>query len=166
MQADRGSSGPAISAGGRFVVYSSLASGGDTNDGWDVFLHDRRTGSTERVSVNSRGRQGGGQSQGPGFWGESASVSRDGRFVVFSSTASNLSPEIDDAVVNVYVRDGGDLTTTALSLTPEGRGADGDSGGVRVSADGSTVAFASAASNLVEDDVNGHTDVFARRLGS
>ena len=168
VQANRGSMAPAISAGGRYVVYSSYATnlvGGDTNDDWDVFWHDRRTGTTERVSVDSRGRQGDRQSQGPGFFSESASVSRDGRFVVFGSLAGNLAPETDDAFRNVFVRDRTDGTTTALSLTPAGTGAGGDSGGVRVSADGATVAFWSEAPDLVADDVNGASDVFVRRLG-
>jgi hypothetical protein len=160
---------PAISAGGRYVVYSSYATNlvrGDTNDDWDVFWHDRRTGTTERVSVDSRGRQGDRQSQGPGFFSESASVSRDGRYVVFGSLASNLAPETNDVFRNVYVRDLGDRTTTALSLTPAGTGASGDSGGVRVSGDGSTVTFWSEAPDLVVDDVNATVaDVFVRRLG-
>lgn len=166
VQADRGSMAPAISAGGRYVVYSSYATNlvpGDTN--WDVFWRDRRTGRTERVSVNSRGRQGDAQSQGPGFWGTAASVSRDGRLVVFGSFATNLSPATRDEVADVYVRDRGDRATTALSLTPEGYGADGDSGDVQVSADGSTAAFSSAATDLVAADVNGVGDVFVRRLG-
>jgi len=168
-QANRGSMAPTISAGGRYVVYSSYASNlvrRDTNDAWDVFWHDRRTGATERVSVNSRGRQGNAHSQGPGFWTESASVTRDGRHVVFGSLATNLAPEADDAFRNVYVRDLGDRTTTALSLTPVGTGASGDSGGVRVSSDGSTVTFWSEAPDLVADDVNAAvTDVFVRSLG-
>ena len=169
VQADRGSMAPAISAGGRYVVYSSYASNlvrGDTNDDWDVFWHDRRTGATERMTVNSRGRQGDRQSQGPGFWSESASVSRDGRFVVFGSLAGNLAPETNDAFRNVYVRDRSDGTTTALSLTPAGTGGSGDSGGVRISGDGSTVTFWSEAPDLVVDDLNAAvTDVFVRALG-
>lgn len=168
VQADRGSMAPTISAGGRFVVYSSFATNlvaRDTNDDWDVFLHDRRTERTERVSVSSSGREGDAQSQGAAFWAESASVSRDGRFVVFGSLASNLAPETTGAFRNVYVRDRSDGTTTALSLSPAGTGAAGDSGGVRVSSDGSTVAFWSEAPDLVADDGNGElADVFVRRL--
>lgn len=170
VQANRGSMAPAISAGGRYVVFSSYATNlvrGDTNDEWDVFWHDRRTATTERVSVNSRGRQGDRQSQGPGFWSESASVSRDGRFVVFGSFATNLDHATDDDVArNVFVRDRATGTTRALSLAPDGTGADDDSGGGIVSAEGVATAFWSAAENLVASDANGVEDVFVRRLGS
>jgi len=168
-QANRGSMAPAISAGGRYVVFSSYASNlvrKDTNGDWDVFVHDRRTRTTERVSVNSRGRQGDAQSQGPGFWLEAASVSRDGRHVVFGSFADNLDPSTDDGVSrNLFVRDREQRTTRALSLAPDGGGANGDSGGGLVSADGSAATFWSEASNLVEGDVNGADDVFVRRPG-
>ncbi len=169
VQANRGSAAPAISAGGRYVLFSSYATNlvrKDTNGEWDVFLHDRRTGTTERVSVNGRGRQGNAQSQGPGFWSEAASVSRDGRYVVFGSFATNLAPTSDDDVSrNLFVRDREQRTTTALAVGPDGSGANDDSGGGLVSADGSATTFWSDATNLVDEDVNATTDVFVRRLG-
>jgi Tol biopolymer transport system component len=166
VQANRGSMAPAISAGGRYVVFSSYASNlvpQDTNGDWDVFLHDRRTDTTERVSVDSLGRQANAAS---GFWSAAAPVSRNGRFVVFGSSATDLDPVTDDAVrSNVFVRDRQEGTTRALSLAPDGSGADDDSAGGLVSADGSATTFWSDATNLVDGDVNATTDVFWRPLG-
>src|SRR5881394_2620097 len=77
---------PSVSAEGRFVAFQSAASNlvaGDTNGVEDVFVHDRVTGASERVSVDSGGARANGDSFG-------ASISADGRFVAFESTASNL----------------------------------------------------------------------------
>ena len=71
--------GPAISADGRFVAFDSDATNlvpGDTNGVHDVFVRDRRTGTTERVSVGRGGAQGNGPAIGP-------AISADGRFVAF-----------------------------------------------------------------------------------
>src|SRR5207249_4673670 len=83
--------GPAISADGRYVAFDSLASnlvGGDTNGFADIFVHDRLSGATERVSVDSSGAQGNGSS---GYFYR-PSISADGRYVAFPSLASNLVP--------------------------------------------------------------------------
>src|SRR5213595_159425 len=96
-----GSGGPAISADGRFVAFASYASNlvpGDTNGVADVFVHDRQTGTTKRVSVNSAGTQGNGGSGSP-------AISADGRFVAFSSYATNLVPGDTNGVVDVFVHD-------------------------------------------------------------
>jgi archaellum component FlaF (FlaF/FlaG flagellin family) len=79
---------PSISADGRYVAFTSRASNlvpGDTNGTWDVFVHDRVTGQTTRVSVASDGTEGNGASEFP-------SISADGRYVAFISEASNLVP--------------------------------------------------------------------------
>src|SRR5262249_17397364 len=79
---------PAISADGRYVAFTSGANNlveHDVNVGIDVFVHDRWTGITRLVSVNSQGVQGMGDSYG-------AAISADGRFVSFSSEAANLAP--------------------------------------------------------------------------
>jgi Tol biopolymer transport system component len=85
---------PSISADGRYVAFSSLASNlvpGDTNGVPDVFVHDRLTGQTTRVSVASDGTQGNDHSGCP-------SISADGRYVAFESLASNLVPgDTDDS---------------------------------------------------------------------
>ena len=77
---------PSISADGRYVAFASVASNlvsGDTNGTWDVFVHDRQSGGTTRVSVATDGTQTNEQSIFP-------SISADGRYVVFISLASNL----------------------------------------------------------------------------
>ena len=77
---------PALSADGRIVAFQSDASNlvaNDTNGAMDVFVHDRQSGTTERVSVNSSGAEKSGASDFP-------ALSSDGRLVVFESTATNL----------------------------------------------------------------------------
>ncbi|NQT21413.1 MAG: hypothetical protein HQ592_17030, partial [Planctomycetes bacterium] len=83
VQANSSSIRPSISAAGRFVAFKSTASNlvpGDTNGTGDIFVHDRQTGQTERVSVASDGTEGNG-------WSYAASMSADGRFVAFYSSA-------------------------------------------------------------------------------
>src|SRR5258705_6726927 len=61
----------AVSGDGRFVVFVSLADNlvpGDTNNAADIFVHDRLTGTTERVSVSSRGEEANGDSSFLGFF--------------------------------------------------------------------------------------------------
>lgn len=85
-QADLGGSDPSISADGRYVAFTSYSSNlvaGDTGGWGDIFVRDRTTGVTERVSLASDGTQGNEDSYG-------ASISADGRYVAFSSTATNL----------------------------------------------------------------------------
>ena len=85
---------------------------------------------------------------------DGASVSADGRFVVFVSDADNLSVEDNDGVANVFVRDLQAGTTTFVSRAngATGVGADADSTGPTISADGRYVAFASTAGNLSNED--------------
>src|SRR4028119_414097 len=85
-QGNRDSYNPSISADGRFVAFTSLASNivpGDTNNTFDIFVRDRLTNTTTRVSVDSAGNQGNSFSNSP-------SISPDGRFVAFYSDASNI----------------------------------------------------------------------------
>src|SRR5439155_287868 len=86
VQADADSFDLALSADGRVIAFRSNADNlvaNDTNSAADVFVHDRLTGTTERVSVDSAGIQGNGPSQSP-------ALSADGRFVAFRSNADNL----------------------------------------------------------------------------
>ena len=85
-QANGSSYRQAISGNGRFVGYESFAASlvaGDTNGSADVFVHDRETNETKRVSVGLNGAQGDGDSYVP-------AISGDGRFVAFFSFATNL----------------------------------------------------------------------------
>ena len=157
--------GPAISARGRYVAFASQATNlvqGDTNQNLDVFVHDRRTGTTERVSLGLGGAQGNGASSDLDY----PAISADGRYVAFSSDADNLVRGDTNEATDVFVRDRWTGTTDRVSL---GRGgAQGDDasgfypGDVDISADGRLVAFASFASNLVQGDTNFEQNVFVR----
>jgi Tol biopolymer transport system component len=147
-----------VSADGRRVVFSSPATDlvpGDTNDSGDVFVRDRRTGTTERVSVDSSGRQ-------VDDGGEEAAISANGRFVVFTSGASNLVPGDTNDDVDVFVRDLAKRTTSLVSLRSDGKQATGSSFLASVSANGRYVAFQSTAADLVAGDTNDVEDVFVR----
>ena len=147
---------PAISADGRFVAFHSAATNlvaGDTNEFIDVFVHDRQTGKTTRVSVDSSGSQGNGSSALP-------AISADGRFVAFHSTASNLVPADTNADLDVFVHDRQTGITTRVSVDSSGAQGNATSGGPSISADGRFVAFQSFASKLVAGDTNLTADVF------
>jgi Tol biopolymer transport system component len=155
-QANGGSEAPAISADGRFVAFVSGASNlvpSDTNGQGDVFVHDRQTGATERVSVNGAGSQANGGSEAP-------VISADGRFVAFVSVASNLVSRDTNGLTDVFVRDRQTGATERVSVDGAGNQADGPSDSPVISGDGRCVAFVSAASALVPGDTNGQRDIF------
>ena len=157
-QANNFSSDAALSADGRFVAFDSDASNlvpGDTNGTFDVFVHDRQTGTTRRVSL----RTGGGQGNGSSF---DAALSADGRFVAFGSDASNLVPGDTNAATDAFVHDRWTGTTRRVSISSGGSQGNGDSIAPVLSANGRLVAFESIASNLVPNDTNGVFDVFIR----
>jgi Tol biopolymer transport system component len=142
------SNGPAISADGRYVVFSSSR---------HVFIHDRWTAVTERVNVASDGTQPNSLSQSG-----AGAISPDGRFVGFSSRASNLVPGDTNGEDDVFVRDRRKLRTERVSVATDGTQGNGRSFGAAVSGHGRFVAFSSAASNLVTGDTNRSADVFVR----
>jgi Tol biopolymer transport system component len=154
---DNGISGPpSISADGRFVAFASVATNlvpGDTNGTADVFVRDRLTGTTRRVSFGPGGVQGNDHSAG-------GSISADGRFVAFVSNATNLVPGDTNGTTDVFVRNRQTGTTRRLSLGPGGAQGDGQSSVASISADGGFVAFQSEATNLVPGDTNDGDDVF------
>jgi Tol biopolymer transport system component len=144
---------PAISADGRFVAFTSDASNlvPGLKYGTDVFVRDRLARVTRLVSVGAAG-------EGNDYSTEPA-ISPDGRFVAFSSLATNLVPGVSEG--NVFVRDLLAGVTQVVSVGAAGR-ATGGSFTPSISAGGRFVAFASAASNLVPGDTNGAWDVFVR----
>jgi hypothetical protein len=217
-EADLGGYTPAISGDGRFVAFESDATNlvqGDTNSSWDIFVHDRQTGTTERVSVSSSGGQGNGDSNGPvissegrfvGFWSFASnlvsgdtngrpdafvhdrltgiterisiatngvqgddtsiidSISADGRFVSFTSGASNLAPGDTNGACDIFIRDRILGTTELVSLGNAGQQGNMCSGGSSIASGNRYVAFQSEANNLVPGDTNAHGDMFLRDL--
>jgi Tol biopolymer transport system component len=158
QQTNGGSGEPAISADGRFVVFTSFASNlvaGDTNGTGDVFLRDRKAQVTRRISVGPGGQQANGGSLEP-------AISADGRFVAFQSVASNLVPGDTNRTWDVFVRDRVAQVTRRVSVGSGGQQGNGDSYNTAITADGRFVAFTSDASNLVPGDTNGRLDVFLR----
>lgn len=147
-----------ISGDGRFVAFHSGASNlvaGDTNDIWDVFLHDRRTGRTERVNVSDIGWQVVGYAYG-------VAISADGRFVGFGSSAPGLVSGDTDQLGDVFVRDVRAGRTERVNEPMTGQILETHSTEVAMSADGRFVVFNSGAANLVPGDTNNVGDVFVR----
>ena len=153
-----GSSTPAISADGRYVAFYSDATNlvaGDTNSATDVFVRDRTAGTTTRVSVATGGAQASGYSSDP-------TISADGRYVAFYSSAANLVPGDTNGTSDVFVRDRTAGTTTRVSVATGGTQSNGYSDESSVSSSGRYVAFRSSATNLVPGDTNGKEDLFIR----
>jgi Tol biopolymer transport system component len=167
----------ALSADGRFVAFASTADSvvpGDFNQAADVFVRDRRTGSTVRASVNSFGGEGNGNSINP-------SISADGRYVAFESTASNLLatnptaqnlPRIPfdptgtleggdtNFVSDVFVHDLITGRTTRASVASDGTEPTAESYAASISGNGRYVAFVSAAPNLVPGKTTKFREVY------
>ena len=153
-----GSFRPCLSYDGRYVAFHSSAADlvtGDTNGAPDVFVRDRLRGSLVRVSVDSVGGQALGAS-------DDASISADGRWLVFSSTAANLVLGDTNAVADVFRRD--QLTGRIERMSEPAPTGQANAAALlaAVSADGTHVAFASQASNLVPGDTNAKFDAFLR----
>jgi Tol biopolymer transport system component len=148
----------AISADGSRIVFASEATNlvpGDTNDAQDVFVHDRGTGTTRRVSLNSQEQQGDDRSS-------IGSISGSGRFVAFTSAATNLVGNDTNAEADIFVRDLAKEKTTQVSIASGGGEASGRSAYPSISADGRYVAFDSMADDLVGNDTNDAPDIFVR----
>lgn len=146
-----------ISGDGTHVVFTSSADNlvaGDTNGVEDIFVKNLATGAISRVSVDSDGAQGNGDS---GF----AELSADGRYVVFTSVASNLVSDDANGMRDAFVHDRVTGITRRVSEALDGTEGNGEAGEiVAISADGSVIAFSSSSSNLVIGDDNGEEDVF------
>jgi Tol biopolymer transport system component len=146
-----------ISAGGRFVAFGSTAPNlvpEDTNESWDVFVHDRETGETSRVSVRSSGEEAPRGSYG-------GALSANGRFVAFYAFDRMIKRDTNRAK-DVFLHDRRTGTTRMLSVTPRGAPANGNSDDTAISAGGGFVAFVSHATNLVHRDKSRGGDVFVR----
>jgi hypothetical protein len=159
-EGDLESTRPGVSRDGRVVGFVSLATNlvpGDTNGFEDVFVHDRRTGTIERVSVSSEG------AEGDQFSDRFApALDHTGRFVAFESSAANFVPGDSNATFDVFLRDRRERTTVRVSLGNGGVEGNDYSISPAMSANARFIAFVSAASNLVPGDTNGFIDAFVR----
>lgn len=145
----------------RYVVYESDATNlieNDTNNARDIFLFDQETGFTIRVSVASDGSEANGDST-------NATISANGRYVAFFSSASNLVSNDDNESGDIYIRDLQTGITKIVSIAGDGTLGNDSSYSPSISNDGDYIAFHSDASNLVSDDTNGVQDVFVHYVG-
>lgn len=162
-EAQHWSAFPVITPDGRHVAFESEAHNlvaGDLNAVTDCFVHDRLTGTTIRVSVDSSGAESNAKSLLP-------SLSADGTFVAFQSSADNLDPSDTNGERDVFVHDLQSGITTRVSVSTAGAQGSGTSSAPAFSADGQFVAFESLADELVPGDTNGKKDVFVHdRFGA
>ncbi len=153
--------GARLSGNGLFVAFKSTASNlvaGDTNGYGDVFVRNLALGTTTRVSIATDGSQAvGGDSNNP-------SISADGRYVCFTSFATNLVSG-GTTGSHIYVRDTLNNTTNIVSVNPAGLPANGISDSSAISGDGQIIAFRSSATDLVLTATSG-SQVFARNMTS
>lgn len=180
-QANGNSFRPSISPDGNLVVFHSEASNlvpNDTNLVSDVFVHDKRTGQTLRVSSPDAEMlllsAGNTQSNGPSY-NATISTSPAGIFVVYESLADNLTRRsVIGAIIpdtnrsqDIFLYDLLTSRTTRVNINDSGLEAsnvnprlNGDSYGAKISRDGKSIVFRSEATNLVPGDTNGLSDVF------
>jgi RHS repeat-associated protein len=149
-----GTSAADSSGNARTGTYSAVTLGAlgaltvDANNTTDVFVRDLVAQTTQRVSVATDGTEGNGASASP-------VISSDGRWVAFSSAATNLVANDLNAKTDVFLRDRTTATTTRESLMNNGTIAgNGDSWPVAIASDGQRVAFESKAWNLIGGDMN------------
>jgi tricorn protease-like protein len=162
-QANDESYSPAISSSGRFVAFRSDATNlvaNDTNNNSDIFVRDRASGVTRRVSVDSDGDQANGDSILP-------AISADGRFVAFSSEASNLVGGDTNNLADIFVHDRqNDETVLIVGPAEFSTGSGIIIVAPSISPDGDFVGLRSNADDLVPGDTNNSFDTFLVDRGS
>ena len=162
---DGDSTAPYINYDGSFIVYSSRASDivkdGKSTSAYQVFRYNRSTGVTDRLNTSSSGEAGNGV-VGAGL---STSISPNGRYVVFSDSATNLVPNDVNGKTDVFIKDTLTGTLSLISRGFDGTQTDADSTSPILAAQSynsktSLCIFSSSASNLVSGDTSGRNDVF------
>ncbi|QDU69660.1 TolB family protein [Engelhardtia mirabilis] len=155
--ADQGASWVALDADGSVATFSTLSTNFAPADptGRDIYVRDFGAGTLERITIGLGGQQVDNNCYDP-------VLSDDGRFVAFTSQASNLVPGDTNGSPDVFVFDRVLGTLERVSVGPLGQQAASDSQGPSISADGRFVAFQSRASVGFTGDTNGAFDVFLR----
>jgi Tol biopolymer transport system component len=152
-----------MSPDGRFVVFSSLANNLATNDYnyyLDVFLRDRLSGITTLISANPDGFSGNGYSGSP-------SMSTNGAWIAFESNASDLTAGDTNRATDVFVRNTTLGLTALVSVNTNGTPGNRASSTPIITPDGRFVAFESAATDLVTNDIAiNYVNVYIRDLAS
>ncbi len=150
-----------ISSNGQFVAFTTNATdivAGDANGLGDVYIRELATGVTRRLSVDSAGGDTNGESTSP-------SVSADGRYVSFWSTATDVVIGDTNGLPDIFVRDLVTNTTARVTLDPTGGSLDaGAAPQTSISGNGRLVAFETAATDTVANDTNAESDIFLRNL--
>ncbi|MEU8082406.1 hypothetical protein AB0B57_02045 [Micromonospora sp. NPDC049101] len=158
-QADWESSDPAISADGRYVAFATDLAIDDLHHSLDVYVHDRVTGSTGQVNnTNNSGVLNN--------FSFSPAISADGRYIAFTSWATDLVPDDTNQTTDIFVYDRTNGSTQRVNISGTGAQADQFSFQPALSADGRYVAFSSWAGNLVDEDTNQAMDVFVHDRAS
>jgi Tol biopolymer transport system component len=151
---------PSISEDGNFVVFESTAtnllSTTDTNDKTDIFLYNRLTNTLKRVTNAIDG----GESNKHSYLAYSLTISKDGRYIVFRSGASNLVANDTNGLYDAFLYDDKKQTTIRLSMNNSGEQANSGSYAPSISPNGNVASYYSIANNLVVGDNNNRGDVF------
>lgn len=148
--------GARVSAGAQDILFRSDDShyyAADTGEWTDVFVLDGNSGEVSLISQNDNGEPANRRS---GFY----DISEDGRYVVFSSQASNLDDSQPPTGSQIYLRDRQLGTTTPVSTAPDGTHAWGYNSKARIASGSKSIVFMSAGRNLVERDYNNAADIF------
>lgn len=153
-----GAGSPVLSADGRFVAFSSASSNllGEPYSGalYDIYVASTTGSRIVRVSTASDGTLAAdGRALNP-------DLSANGRYVTFESTSSNLVAGGSTAQTDVFFKDTVTGTTTRLSTSLSGSDGNGESINAHIAANGKMAVFQSDASNLVDNDANGYSDIF------
>ncbi|OQW92736.1 MAG: hypothetical protein BWK79_14060 [Beggiatoa sp. IS2] len=151
---------PAISADGRYVVFSSYSSNlvpDDHNEVADIFVYDQQTHQLKRVSLR-------GDLQASNRHSFNPVISADGRYIVFDSDATNLVENDTNQAVDVFVYDMQTATLSRISVDNNGIEGNADSLAPSISATGQMIAFESMATNLIANDDNNNSDLFLYHL--
>ena len=149
-----------ISGNGNYVAFDSLASNlvpNDINESGDIFLRDRSNQTTNLVTLST-------DSNGANGSSTLGSISDDGQYISFESTASNLVTGDTNDVSDVFLYNRLNQTNKLISFGLEGAATNSNSTGGLVSGNGGYVVYQSDASNLVANDINEASDIFIYNL--